>query len=67
MCEQELHTDKHTHLVDDIKKQQAEKIEEQSFQLHSQLNLIEKQISEQGEVGDKPETAYSPIDEAYDL
>ena len=65
MCEQELHTDKHTHLVDDIKKQQAEKIEEQS-QIASTIESIEKQISEQGEVGDKPETAYSSIDEAYD-
>ena len=65
MCEQELHTDKHTHLVDDIKKQQAEKIEEQS-QIATTIESIEKQISEQGEVGDKPETAYSSIDEAYD-
>jgi len=65
MCEQELHTDKHTHLVDDIKQQHTAKLEEQT-QITGTIESIEKQISEQGEVGERPDTAYSSIDEAYD-
>ena len=65
MCEQELHTDKHTHLVDDIKQQHTAKLEEQS-QITGTIESIEKQISEQGEVGERPDTAYSSSDEAYD-
>lgn len=65
MCEQELHTDKHTHLVDDIKQQHTAKLEEQS-QITVTIESLEKQISEQGEVGERPDTAYSSSDEAYD-
>ena len=65
MCEQELHTDKHTHLVDDIKQQHTAKLEEQS-QITGTIESIEKQISEQGEIGERPNTAYSSSDEAYD-
>ena len=65
MCEQELHTDKHTHLVDDIKQQHTAKLEEQS-QITGTIESIEKQISEQGEIGERPDTAYSSSDEAYD-
>lgn len=65
MCEQELHTDKHTHLVDDIKQQHTAKLEEQS-QITGTIESLEKQISEQGEVGERPDTAYSSSDEAYD-
>ena len=65
MCEQELHTDKHTHLVNDIKQQHTAKLEEQT-QITGTIESIEKQISEQGEVGERPDTAYSSIDEAYD-
>ena len=65
MCEQELHTDKHTHIVDDIKTQHTAKLEEQS-QITETIESIEKQINEQGEVGEQPNTAYSSVDEAYD-
>ena len=65
MCEQELHTDKHTHIVDDIKAQHTAKLEEQS-QIESTIESITAQIIEQGDIGDRPETAYSSIDEAYD-
>jgi len=65
MCEQELHTDKHTHLVDDIKAQHTVKVEEQS-QIESTITSIEKQIEQQGEIGDPPVTSYQSIDEAYD-
>jgi DNA repair exonuclease SbcCD ATPase subunit len=65
MCEQELHTDKHTHLVDDIKQQHTAKLEEQS-QIESTITSIEKQIEQQGEIGDPPVTSYQSIDEAYD-
>ena len=65
MCEQELHTDKHTHLVDEIKQQHTDKLEEQK-QIQGTIESIEKQISDQGELGDCPETAYSSSDEAYD-
>ncbi len=65
MCEQELHTDKHTHLVDDVKAQHTVKTEEQS-QIESTILSIEKQITEQGEIGEQPITSYQSIDEAYD-
>lgn len=65
MCEQELHTDKHTHLVDDIKTQHTAKIEEQT-QIEATINSIANQITEQGDLGEQPLTAYGSIDEAYD-
>ena len=65
MCEQKLHTDKHTHLVDDIKAQHTAKLEEQK-QIQNTIEAIEKQITEQGDIGGRPDTAYSSIDEAYD-
>ena len=65
MCEQELHTDKHDQIVQDIKQQHTAKLEEQS-QITGTIEAIEKQISEQGELGDQPETAYNSVDEAYD-
>ena len=65
MCEQELHTDKHTHLVDEVKAQHTVKTEEQS-QIESTILSIEKQIAEQGEIGEQPITSYQSIDEAYD-
>ena len=65
MCEQELHTDKHVQIVEDIKQQHTAKLEEQT-QIAGTIDSIEKQISEQGEIGDKPETAYSSSDEAYE-
>lgn len=65
MCEQELHTDKHDQIVQDIKQQHTTKLEEQS-QITGTIEAIEKQISEQGELGDQPETAYNSVDEAYD-
>ena len=65
MCEQELHTDKHDQLVEDIKQEHTNKIEEQK-QILDTIESIKKQISEQGELGARPETAYSSSDEAYD-
>ncbi len=64
MCEQELHTEKHTHLVDDVKAQHTAKLEEET-QIQSTIESIEKQIAEQGDVGEKPKTAYGSADEAY--
>ena len=64
MCEQELHTEKHTHLVDDVKVQHTAKLEEET-QIQSTIESIEKQIAEQGDIGERPETAYSSADEAY--
>tara|TARA_Y100000592_G_C5478037_1_gene323593 strand:- start:1864 stop:3696 length:1833 start_codon:yes stop_codon:yes gene_type:complete len=65
MCEQELHTDKHTHIVDDVKAQHTAKIEEQS-QITGTIESIQKQITEQGDIGECPNTAYRSVDEAYD-
>ena len=65
MCEQELHTDKHTHIVDDVKAQQTVKLEEQK-QITTTIESIQKQIVEQGDIGERPTTSYSSIDEAYD-
>ena len=65
MCEQELHTDKHVQIVEDIKQQHTNKLEEQT-QITGTIESIEKQITEQGDIGDRPETAYGSIDEAYD-
>tara|TARA_B100000700_G_scaffold331596_1_gene465935 strand:+ start:1001 stop:2833 length:1833 start_codon:yes stop_codon:yes gene_type:complete len=64
MCEQELHTDKHTHIVDDVKAQHTAKIEEKT-QIESTIESIQKQITEQGSIGEQPITAYGSADEAY--
>ena len=64
MCEQELHTDKHTHIVDDVKAQHTAKIEEKT-QIESTIESIQKQITEQGSIGEQPITAYGTADEAY--
>ena len=64
MCEQELHTDKHTHIVDGIKAQHTAKIQEQS-QIESTIESITAQIVEQGDIGKQPITAYGSADEAY--
>ena len=64
MCEQELHTDKHTHIVDGIKAQHTAKIQEQS-QIESTIESITAQIVEQGDIGKQPVTAYDSADEAY--
>jgi len=65
MCEQKLHTDKHNQIVNDIKQQHANKLEEKS-QISKTIDLVQTQINEQGELGDRPETAYTSVDEAYD-
>jgi len=65
MCEQKLHTDKHDQLVEDIKIEHTSKLEEQK-QIIGTIESLEKQISEQGELGERPLTAYESIDEAYD-
>tara|TARA_B100001057_G_scaffold345656_1_gene346791 strand:- start:2452 stop:3849 length:1398 start_codon:yes stop_codon:yes gene_type:complete len=65
MCEQKLHTDKHNQIVEEIKQQHTTKLEEQT-QITDTINSIEKQIIEQGDVGEQPITSYSSIDEAYD-
>ena len=65
MCEQKLHTDKHDQLVEDIKMEHTSKLEEQK-QIIGTIESLEKQISEQGELGERPLTAYESIDEAYD-
>lgn len=64
MCEQELHTDKHTHIVDDVKAQHTAKIEEKT-QIQSTIESITAQIVEQGDIGEQPITAYGSADEAY--
>ena len=63
-CEQELHDDKHTHLVDKLKVQLTESTD-YATKLRSDLAKIQQGIDEVGDLGQIPDTYYDSIDEAY--
>ena len=63
-CEQELHDDKHTHLVDKLQTMLTES-EDYSNKLKSDLTKIQHQIDEIGDLGTIPDTYYDTLDEAY--
>ena len=63
-CEQELHDDKHTHLVDKLKATLTES-KEYTSKLESDLAKIQRDIDFIGDLGQTPETYYDSIDEAY--
>jgi len=63
-CEQELHDDKHTHLVDKLKVQLTESTDYVT-KLKTDLAKIQEGIDEVGDLGQVPETYYDTIDEAY--
>ena len=63
-CEQELHDDKHTHLVDKLKTILTES-EDYSNKLKSDLAKIQHNIDAIGDLGVIPDTYYDTIDEAY--
>ena len=63
-CEQELHDDKHTHLVDKLKAQLTESTD-YAIKLKSDLAKIQQGIDDVGDLGQIPDTYYDSIDEAY--
>ena len=63
-CEQELHDDKHTHLVDKLKIQLAESTNYVN-KLKSDLAKIQHDIDDIGDLGQIIDTYYDNIDEAY--
>ena len=63
-CEQELHDDKHTHLVDKLKTTLTES-KEYATKLESDLAKIQQDIDAIGDLGQTPETYYDSMDEAY--
>ena len=63
-CEQELHDDKHTHLVDKLKATLSES-QEYATKLESDLAKIQQDIDTIGDLGQVPETYYDSMDEAY--
>tara|TARA_B100001113_G_scaffold286564_1_gene242123 strand:+ start:1735 stop:3510 length:1776 start_codon:yes stop_codon:yes gene_type:complete len=63
-CEQELHDDKHTHLVDKLKTTLTES-KEYATKLESDLAKIQQDIDSIGDLGNTPDTYYDSIDEAY--
>ena len=63
-CEQELHDDKHTHLVDKLKATLTES-KEYATKLESDLAKIQQDLDAIGDLGQTPETYYDTMDEAY--
>ena len=63
-CEQALHDDKHTQLLEKLNKD-LEELSEDEKKLNSELKLIAEGIKEIGDVGPLPDTFYDSIDEAY--
>ena len=63
-CEQELHDDKHTHLVDRLKLQLTESTD-YTTKLKNDLAKIQQGIDEVGDIGQLPDTYYDSLDEAY--
>ncbi len=63
-CEQELHDDKHTHLVEKLKTQLNESTDYVT-KLKTDLAKIQQGIDEVGNLGQIPDTYYDTIDEAY--
>ena len=63
-CEQELHDDKHTHLVGKLKTTLTESKTDVE-KLKSDLAKIQQSIDIIGDLGNTPDTYYDNIDEAY--
>ena len=63
-CEQELHDDKHEHLVGELKTTLSESTEYVT-KLKTDLTKIQHGIDEVGDLGQIPDTYYDTIDEAY--
>ncbi len=63
-CEQELHDDKHTHLVDKLRTTLTES-KEYATKLESDLAKIQQDIDAIGDLGNTPDTYYDSMDEAY--
>jgi len=63
-CEQELHDDKHEHLVGKLKTTLTESIEYAS-KLKDDLTKIQQDVDAIGDLGSIPDTYYDTMDEAY--
>ena len=63
-CEQELHDDKHTHLVDKLRETLNES-KSYASKLENDLAKIQQDIDAIGDLGTTPDTYYDSIDEAY--
>ena len=63
-CEQELHDDKHTHLVDKLGTTLTES-KNYTSKLENDLVKIQQGIDDIGDLGNTPDTYYDNIDEAY--
>ena len=63
-CEQELHDDKHEHLVGKLKTTLTES-KEYTSKLESDLAKIQQDIDTIGDLGNTPDTYYDAMDEAY--
>ena len=63
-CEQELHDDKHEHLLGKLKTQLSES-KDYVTKLKSDLGKIQEGIDEVGDLGQLPDTYYDTIDEAF--
>tara|TARA_R110002074_G_scaffold79780_5_gene179707 strand:+ start:53 stop:1828 length:1776 start_codon:yes stop_codon:yes gene_type:complete len=63
-CEQELHDDKHEHLVGKLKTTLTES-KEYTEKLTNDLAKIQQDVDTIGDLGNIPDTYYDTIDEAY--
>jgi DNA repair exonuclease SbcCD ATPase subunit len=63
-CEQELHDDKHEHLVGKLKTTLTESVEYAS-KLKNDLTKIQQDVDAIGDLGSIPDTYYDTMDEAY--
>jgi DNA repair exonuclease SbcCD ATPase subunit len=63
-CEQELHDDKHEHLVGKLKTILTESVEYAS-KLKNDLTKIQQDVDAIGDLGSIPDTYYDTMDEAY--
>jgi len=63
-CEQELHDDKHEHLVGKLKTTLTES-KEYTQKLVGDLAKIQQDVDEIGDLGNIPDTYYDTMDEAY--
>jgi len=63
-CEQALHDDKHTQLLEKLNADIKE-LKEDEDKLTTELKVITEGIQEIGDVGPLPDTFYDTIDEAY--
>ena len=63
-CEQDLHGEKHKHLVDELRKDLEEQTQYEQT-LSAKLKEIQNSITAIGDLGSVPDTYYDSIDEAY--